>query len=249
MPKVKADTAADLIRSLYPEGADVPAVGVSIIMNMGGNRQVTAQTFYPVGSNIEGVNALIDSIMAPIERQRAISELVDLEEEHLKISKTVAQFNEDYSRIEGEHAVAQARRSVELDEMRNAADAAVNAAMTEANKLKGEALDKRNEEFRAGEEEFRAAKRSGEYEPKGHRRANLDRIDAQVRKMEEQNTKAVDNLGSDFNKLISDKEAEIHNADAERDQHKQNLEISLKRHNDEAERLLGEIGKRKILIG
>lgn len=243
-----AATAAADPRALYPEGVDVPSVGVSIACNLGGDRQMTVQTFYPVGSDLALVNALIDQLMVPIDRQKAFAELIDLEAEHEKLSSTLRQLNEDYARLEVDFHDNQARRAVQLEEIATTKAEELAKAEQAAAKVLAEARELRDTEYKAGYSEHTTQGRRGEYAPAGARAANLKRMDEGAAQLEKQNRKAIDNLAADYDQLAKDKQAEIDAAVAERGQFAQQIGINIKRHTEEVAIRAAKIAARKALI-
>jgi hypothetical protein len=54
------------------EAVKAPAIGYSIVANLGGDRQITVQCFVDEGEEDKAVNARFDRVMTFIDRQRPI---------------------------------------------------------------------------------------------------------------------------------------------------------------------------------
>lgn len=153
-------------KTLAPTPA--PAIGYSIVSNLGGDRQMTVQCFVGEDEADRVIHAKIDRIFRVVDRQKARYELVDLREERIKTDETLAQFKEDFARVEQEHAKAQAARDVEIVELQKV----------------------RGQKHQAGYSAHVATGRQGAYNPKGTVKVDLDRIDAGVQQLVDQKAKA-----------------------------------------------------------
>jgi len=97
-----------------PAVTPVPAIGYSIVANVGGERQFTAQCFVEQDESDAEINAKVDRIMKVIDRQRAIYGLEELESQLTREKLTL--FNGDQKISEEE---ARYTKSVEaLNERR-----------------------------------------------------------------------------------------------------------------------------------
>lgn len=92
-----------------------PAIGISVTMNLGGDRQMVLQTFFPQEGSDAEANALTDRLVGIAERQKARCDIPDLQAELTKHERTLAQFLEDLARIDHEHTKKQAERAVEIE--------------------------------------------------------------------------------------------------------------------------------------
>ncbi len=173
--------------------AEAPALGYSIVANLGGDRQITVQCFAGSDEALSAINAKIDMALAVVDRQKARYELVDLAAEFDKVSKTYAQFKEDFARIEADYATSQASLDANL----------------------AKAIGLYDDEYAAGYDAHVTSGRRGEYKPTGHRQSALLAIKGHQDKLKEARTKN----------------------EAERAAAIQNVEISIRRYEDEIARL------------
>jgi len=179
--------------------AEAPALGYSIVANLGGDRQITVQCFVASDEALSSINDKIDRALAVVDRQKARYELVDLRAEYDKVAKTYSQFKEDYARIEADYAASQATLDEDLTK----------------------ALALYDDEYQSGYNAHVESGRRGEYKPTGHRQSALLAIKGHQEKL---------------------KEARAKN-EAERAAAVQNVEISIRRYEDEIARLAARISE------
>ena len=139
------------------------ALGMSLVQNVPGDRQVTFQCFIASDESLEAQNALIDRMALLAERQRAKGEAVQLVAEVEKREAVIARYGDDKARIDHEHEVAQAKRTVEMSEWLSQAETAE----------------------REGYDEHVKGGRRGAYVPSGGRKQRIDAFKAQAKKVEE----------------------------------------------------------------
>lgn len=156
-----------------------PAVGVSVTMNLGGDRQIVLQTFFEQEDSETAKNRLVDGLLKVGDRQKAKYEITDFEEGLIKHRTALANFEEDLARIEEDH-----KRKIN----------SLNIEVIEMHSL-------RKDEYEAGYAEHMKAGRRTEYEPRGFRQTNLARIDSALEtnkqgkhKLEAERDAAVGNL-------------------------------------------------------
>lgn len=87
--------------------APAPALGFSIVANLGDNRQITCQCFVGVDEEPKDINARIDKVQNVIDRQRARYEVVDLRADRAKQATTLQRAEDDLARIEAEYQAGQ----------------------------------------------------------------------------------------------------------------------------------------------
>lgn len=109
-----------------------PALGFSILANIGDNRQITCQCFVGVDEDLPVIHARIDKVQAVIDRQRALCEIPDLEAEREKHQVQLTRAEDDLSRIEQEFHTGQAQF-----------DAAIHLLAGEIKEIEDEAYGRR----------------------------------------------------------------------------------------------------------
>jgi Zn-dependent oligopeptidase len=156
-----------------PKGVSV--IGYSVTANIDGQRQMVFQHFVAQDATDEEVNRDLDRIMRLVDRQRAIYELPDMRDELEKLSDEIAQYTEDKTTsAEANFRKAQAEIDVQLETMQ-----------ADEKRVREEAYDA-----------FRKSGRQGQFEPKGHVKAQLERLAVGIR--EAINAKAKNESERDF---------------------------------------------------
>ena len=79
-----------------------PALGYSILANLGDEKQLTVQCFVDSEAPLASIHTQIDKAMAVIDRQKAKYRKRDLTKELDKMEATLRQLHEDLARLEGE---------------------------------------------------------------------------------------------------------------------------------------------------
>jgi hypothetical protein len=208
-----------------------PAVGFSVTTNLDGNRQIVMQGFFAAATPADEANAVLDRVLALADRQRARYELPEVEEELRKHKDALAQFEEDRARVELDFTRDQARREVEIAEMEKVRDEerAKHLADFNANILKVQGH--REEQYKLGLDAHVRGGRGGSYVPRGHDKANLDRVDSQIKALGEARDAAMAKWDEGYETVLAAAREEKAKKAAERDQALQGLDISVDRYN------------------
>lgn len=214
--------------------SEVPAIGFSTTVNLNGDRQIVFQGFFPADHTDADANALLDRVMRLADRQQAYYERQGVVEELRKHQETLAQFHEDRDRIEVAHATAQAERQVMVKAMVDNRPDARKAQFIELAKGVKALEDQRQGEFNAGERQFQLSGRKGDevYEPRGTRKANLERIDTAIAEAKTVVEADLADWDRKYDACVAEAKAEIDKAEAERTQAQANLAVSIKRYED-----------------
>lgn len=80
--------------------SESPALGFSIIANLGDNRQLTCQCFVDVDEDLSVIHARIDKVQRVIDRQRARYEIADITKERDTAAKTLQRAKDDLATVE-----------------------------------------------------------------------------------------------------------------------------------------------------
>lgn len=97
--------------------APAPALGYSIVANLGGDRQITVQCFVGEDEPLSTINAKLDRALAVVDRQKARYEIDEIREDLSKHEKTYAQFVEDAERIELDYQQSQKGLNDEIEKL------------------------------------------------------------------------------------------------------------------------------------
>jgi phage shock protein A len=231
-----------------PETSAVaPAVGVSITTDVARGRQIVLQTYYPLDMPQADVDQMLDRMLLSVDRQKAIAELPELEDDLTKAERTLAQFREDLGMTDVRHSEAQARRAVERAEITTMGE-------REAERLERETKAEVNTGnaqvmayINAAKARHTAEGRRGEWVARGADESRITTLREAVAKTEEHNKGVIAAARAKYAEMVAAKDKEIETADLERDQHLQSLNVSVKRFEVEIERLTGEIAKRRTI--
>ena len=139
------------------------AIGYSIVVNLDGNRQVTAQCFVAENEDDAAINGKFDRVFAILDRQKARYDVVNERDELRKEETTLDQLKEDLTRADHEYEKAQARLGEQIIEMQ----------------AQGKSV------FESGYSEHMASGRRGDYVPKGQTQAQARAIEGAVAKAAE----------------------------------------------------------------
>jgi hypothetical protein len=83
--------------------SEAPALGFSLVANLGDNRQMTCQAFVGVDEDLPTIHARIDKVQAVIDRQRARYEMSDILKERETAAKTLERGKDDLARVEADY--------------------------------------------------------------------------------------------------------------------------------------------------
>lgn len=227
----------------------VVATGISLVVGLADDMQITFQTGFEGDETDEAVNARVDRLVRIAERQKAIAKLDKLERDLVQQKETLAQQQEDYARIDLQTNQAIAKREVELG-VRKEQGAAERAAFIEDvdNKI-ATLLESRQRAYDAGLEEHRRTGRSGSYVPRGAHKQAIDNTDRAIVEMKANRDGAIADFDRDYEARLHTAEAEIEKAKAEREQALRSIEISIERYTAAIESTEAMLEKARTLKG
>jgi len=145
------------------------AIGYSIVVNLDGNRQVTAQCFVAEDESDAEINARFDRVFGLLDRQKARYDVVNERVELTKEQATFDQLKEDLAHVDANFDKAQAVLDEQIIEMQA----------------------KSKETFEDGYNEHVNSGRRGEYVPKGLAQQTARAIEGAVAKAAEDKQKNV----------------------------------------------------------
>lgn len=179
-----------------------PALGFSIVANLGGDRQATVQFYVGRDDEVRAIHLMTDRVMAVLDRQKAKYELKDMREEVITLSGKLDQFRADKEKILKDFGIKLAYLGVQAGTLNEDGDSA------------------RNEAYDAHVKTGRTA----EFKPVGHVKAQLERIEGgkrqvadEIAKQEAEQVQAVHGVNASiamhekaligFEKQIAEREA------------------------------------------
>lgn len=208
----------------------VVATAFSLTIGLADDRQIVFQSGFEGDETDAVVNERLDRIMRLGDRQKARYKIPQLEEELAKHRDTLAQFQEDLGRAEATHASQQATRQVELEERLRIRSAERKKAEEAMNADIAKIQQHREGEYADGLKDHQRGGRTGSYVPGGNRKTNLEKIDKALALAKEGRDLQLADWDAQYDAAIEAAKAEIAKADAEREQHVTNLNVSIKRY-------------------
>jgi len=145
----------------------VPAIDLSIIQNLPGDRQIQVKTCFLQSTGQKEVDHIMDSLFRAGDRQKAKYDLASLHDDLVKHEKTLAVSLEDLARLDVEHEAAKVARE---NEVRNLS--------IEREKLYQTSL------------QAHSSTRSGAYKPQGATKSRLDSFSKQAESFSQAQAKA-----------------------------------------------------------
>lgn len=153
----------DNLARLRPDAQtpDVPALGMSIQVDLGAGRVATLQTFVPSDMSLPEVNRMLDKMTAAGDRQRAHYMLEELNRDLLKQEKELVQAQVDFAQHNVVFGQTQAKRTADLERQQTVVVNYTTALSTDERKR-------------------------GPVQPKGADKANLQRVTNAAEEMKKQ---------------------------------------------------------------
>lgn len=88
--------------NVEPAEVAAPALGYSILANLGDEKQLTVQCFVDSEEPLSSIHVKLDKAMAVVDRQKAKYRVKDLRKELDKDGRTLRQLEEDLTRVEAQ---------------------------------------------------------------------------------------------------------------------------------------------------
>lgn len=229
---------------------EVLAIGVTVVHTIADGRQLSFQTAFAADMDRAGKNALLDELADLSARQAARASRPALLKDLAKHEETLAQFREDMARLELEWPERKAALEATLADLQDEAkhDAARNAFLDTFTEDMTTLRKRREAEFNEGYIEHGKSGRGGEYKPRGHREANLNRLDSALKQAEETIKSALVDFEMDHQKAIEAAKAAIGAAESERHVALENLKISEKRYEQAIDSLKAQLAEADKLL-
>ena len=142
---------------------EVTAIGCSVTMNLGGDRQIVLQSHFASDMGVADQNGVIDRLLLLGDRQKARYDLEREEDQFREVGENLIKILDGIPFAEANYKRQMAALNVELMTKREAKD----------------------QEYKEGYDEFLARGGKGAYAPKGHRQAALNRMDNDIAAVEE----------------------------------------------------------------
>ncbi len=147
---------------------EVPAIDITVAMNVGASAQVTLRTFIDRNADDASANLILDKMFRLAERQKARADIEDLEREIRQHQVTQEQFEKAFQETRHRKAAEKVTRDTQVEEyLRQIAD------------LTG-----------SSEDAWIKSGRHGTYAPKGQTKHNIDVLQGQIEKIKADQVKS-----------------------------------------------------------
>ena len=213
----------------------VIATGVSIVVGLTNDRQITFQTGFEGDETDAKVNERFDRIMRLADRQKAKYSLKEAVKELALREKALANFIFDKAAIEERHTREQAMRRETIDEMKRLRSDARDKCQAEIDGTILKIQEKRASIVGEAQAAHNRSGKLGVFKLVGVHERNAAACDQALETAKEHRTLALEQWDADYDAKIAEAEAEIARVQADRDQHATNLEETLKRHHEGVE--------------
>lgn len=155
----------DLVRDAkeMPKPSPAPAIGYSMVLQLGNERQMTVQCFVSEDESDDTINRKIDKVFRAANRQKAIYDLSSLEEKFEETGRHLRNFLNALPLAKQDADRRKAVLAVELQGKRDA----------------------RAEVYQEAYGQHVSSGRRGDFRPTGHTASRLAAMDAEIKKAEE----------------------------------------------------------------
>lgn len=145
------------------EAMDKPAaaIGYSIAAQLADDRHITLQHFVAQEDDDAAVNAAMDRMVRMIDRLKAIHKIPTLVEEQDRLRGQISLGEADAEKLDVEYQAREKEREAALRDL----------------------MGKRNNEHEAGMAEHARSNRQTTYEPRGHRKAQIERLEGDIKNL------------------------------------------------------------------
>ena len=211
----------------------VIATGVNLVVGLTNDRQISFQSGYEGDEDDSSIRERFARMMKLADYLKAVAEIPAHRQELVKLRKTLADFQEDFARLESEHPHQLAIRQVEIDEMKRLRGGERDKFVADMNADILHLQNMRQKSYELGVENFRKAGRQGSYVPRGADEANLKRIDAAIEQAGKARDLEIERWDEAYDGKIAAAEAELHRQEEERKQASANKQITIARYGEE----------------
>lgn len=214
-----------------PEAVEkVIATGVSIVVGLTNDRQITFQTGFEGDEEDAAINRRFDRIMRLADRQKAKYSMKEAVKELAQREKALANFIFDKAVIESRHDREQAMRRETIDEMMRLRSESKAKCQSEIDGTILKIQEKKAGIVEDAQAAYRRSGKLGAFKLVGVAERNAAACDQALATAAEHRNLALAQFDDDYDAKIAEVEAEITRVQADRDQHATNLEETLKRH-------------------
>lgn len=206
------------------------ATAFSIVVGLSDNMQITFQSGFGTDETDAAINDRIDRLVRVAERQRAIAQIDKLEKDLVQQTEMLAQFREDYDRIDLQTQQTIAQREVELDTRREQKAAEKEAFTGEIDDKIAQMKARREQVYQNGLDEFSRSGRGGAYHPRGAVKDAIDKTDRAIAEALAHRDGALADFDADYETRLHTAELELDKARSEREEALRSAQISIDRY-------------------
>lgn len=235
-------------------GEDAPvqkviATGISLVIGLSDNQQLTFQSGYEGDEDDSSINARLDRMLSFAGRLRARAQIPDIARAIAKHRKDMATFQELIDRAEQEQPHQIATRQVEIDEMKRLRADMRARKLAEMDAQLLDLQERRKEFFNNGLEEHRKRGRQGSYTPSGSVAATLKNIDTAIDAAGKARDADIEAWDREYDAMIAAAEADLHKKEEERLQTIAGHKITIGRHEEAIAELNEQLAECQKLLG
>lgn len=212
-----------------PADRDV-ATAFSIVVGLSDNMQITFQSGFGTDESDAAINERIDRLVRVAERQRSIAQIDKLEKDLVQQSEMLAQFREDYERIDLSTQQAIAQREIELQTRRDQEEAERKAFTDEIDGKIAQMQASRDQTYQNGLDEFSRSGRGGTYHPRGATKDVIDKTDRAIAEALAHRNGALADFDAEYQSRLHTAELELDKARSEREEALRSSRISIDRY-------------------
>ncbi len=236
------------IHELHPDAKNI-ATGVSLVVGLANDRQITFQSGFEGDESDTVVNARLDRLLRVADRLKARYELADLETKLSQHKSTVAQYEIDQAETEARFQHQQALRRVELDERIAQRSNERKKFEDEINTAVLNMQEARQGQFNAGAAEHTRAGRLSAYVPKGAVASNIAKIDKAIKDAGDNREKALADFDMAYDQSLAVAQGEIDKAEEERKQTMDRMAITVEKWSGMTADLEAQVAQCRELAG
>lgn len=223
------------------------ASGVSIVVGLANDRQITFQTGFESDETDDAVNNRFDRAMRFADRLKARYEVDGLVVEIAETKKQRDTFAEILEDAQANYESSVAMRTVEREELvKIYADEIAGATKAANEKILGVQAQRKNR-YDEGLEAFRKSGKMGSYDPVGSTKVDLKRCDSALEELKTFRETEENRLKEEGERRLDAFDKETARVDNERDEAIKNHETSVRRYNGALEDLEKRLNKLKAV--
>lgn len=227
----------------------VIATGISLVVGLSDNMQITFQSGFEGDETDDVVNARVDRLVRIAERQKAVAAIDRLETDLVGQKEKLAQYRLDYDTIDLSTNQIIAQREIEFDERIALRDSERKVFADEIDEKIAAIQERRDAEYKAGLDEFTLGGRGGAYHPRGARKQALERMEHALIDAAGNREAALADFDRVYEERLDTAKAELDKARQERGESLRAVQMSIDRYVSAVENTQALLDKAREMKG